>query len=326
MSVLYPLKFVPIYKDKIWGGQKLRTILNKNFGSLPNCGESWEISGVKDNESVVAEGELMGKSLPQLLEQYKEKLAGTKVYARYGNEFPLLIKFLDANDDLSIQVHPNDEQALAKHQSFGKTEMWYIFQADEGAKLITGFKKDLDRESYLEYFNNGKLSDVLNEEEVKAGDVFFIPAGRVHTIGKGICIAEIQQTSDVTYRIFDFDRVDDKGQKRELHVEEALDVLDFKSYPEYKTNYTDVIGEAVSLVDCEYFTTNKIICQEPLSRNYAAIDSFVIFICFSGSFSIIYDRIEVQVVQGESVLIPAEVNNLTIAPSPSASILEVYIK
>lgn len=326
MSMLYPLKFAPIYKDKIWGGQKLRTILNKDFGNLPNCGESWEISGVKDNESVVSEGELMGKSLPELLDQYKGRLAGQKVYTKFGNGFPLLIKFLDANEDLSIQVHPNDEQALAKHQSFGKTEMWYIFQADEGARLIAGFKKDLDRDSYLEYFNSGKLSDVLNEEEVTAGDVFFIPAGRVHTIGKGICIAEIQQTSDVTYRIYDFDRVDDKGQKRELHVEEALDVLDFKSYPEYKSKYTDSIGEAVSLVDCDYFTTNKIICHEPLIRDYSALDSFVIFICFSGSFSINYGQNDVLVAQGESILIPAEVNNLTIVPSPSASLLEVYIR
>jgi mannose-6-phosphate isomerase len=326
MSMLYPLKFTPIYKDKIWGGQKLRTILNKDFGNLPNCGESWEISGVKNNESVVSEGELKGKSLPELLELYKGKLVGEKVYKKFGNEFPLLIKFLDANEDLSIQVHPNDDQALAKHQSLGKTEMWYIFQADEGAKLIAGFSKDLDRNAYLQHFNTGNLAEVLNEEEVQAGDVFFIPAGRVHTIGKGICIAEIQQTSDITYRLYDFDRVDDQGQKRELHVEEALDVLDFKSYPEYKSTYTDCVGKPVSLVDCEYFTTNKITCQEPLKRDYSAIDSFVIFICFSGSFSIKYAQDEVLVKQGDSVLVPACVQELTITPSPEAALLEVYIR
>lgn len=326
MSMLYPLKFAPIYKDKIWGGQKLRSILNKDFGNLPNCGESWEISGVKDNESVVSEGLLIGKALPDLVELYKGKLVGEKVYKKFGNEFPLLIKFLDANEDLSIQVHPNDEQAMVKHQSLGKTEMWYIFQADEGAKLIAGFKKDLDRDAYLKHYTTGTLADILNEEEVKAGDVYFIPAGRVHTIGKGICIAEIQQTSDITYRLYDFDRVDNQGQKRELHVEDALDVLDFKAYPEYKSSYTDVLDKPVPLVDCDYFTTNKIVCQEPLNRDYADLDSFVIFICISGNFTLQYGQNEVQGKQGDSILVPAEVKNLTITPSPEASLLEVYIK
>lgn len=324
-KALYPLKFNPIYKDKIWGGRKLKALLNKNFEPLPNCGESWEISGVKGNESVVAHGPLMGKSLPELISEYKGELTGEKVYSANGSEFPLLIKFLDANEDLSIQVHPNDEQARARHNSLGKTEMWYVFQADDNARLITGFNKDLTREEYLNYFASGRLEEVLNKEAVTAGDVFFIPAGRVHTIGKGICIAEIQQTSDITYRIYDFDRVDDQGRKRELHIEEALDVLDFRSYPEYKSSYTDDPGKPVNLVACDYFTTNKIILDRVLKRDYTAIDSFVIYICIDGSFSLNYGAEEMQVLKGESVLLPAMFKQVTLKPAGGASLLEVYI-
>lgn len=326
MSIsLYPLKFDPIYKDKIWGGKKLKSLLNKNFEPLPNCGESWEISGVKGNESVVANGPLKGKSLPELIREYKGQLTGEKVYQASGEEFPLLVKFLDANEDLSIQVHPDDEQARARHGSLGKTEMWYIFQADENARLIAGFNRDLTKEEYLKYFHEGKLEDILNKEAVRAGDVFFIPAGRVHTIGKGICIAEIQQTSDITYRIYDFDRVDDQGRKRELHVEEALDVLDFKSYPEYKSPYEDEAGKPVRLVDCDYFTTNKIVLDRVLERDYHAIDSFALYICFEGRFSLDYGVGELEVSKGESILVPAAIKNTTLKPSPQASLLEVYI-
>lgn len=325
MTKLTPLKFAPIYKDKIWGGQKLRTILNKDFGNLPNCGESWEISGVKGNESVVADGVYKGYTLPELLDKYKGRVAGNKVYEKFGNEFPLLIKFLDANEDLSIQVHPNDEQARLKHDSFGKTEMWYIFQADQDSKLIAGFNQDLDKEKYLKFFNEGRLTEVLNQEKVKAGDVFFIPAGRVHTIGKGICIAEIQQTSDITYRIYDFDRVDDQGNKRELHTEDALEVLDFKAYPEYKSMYTDKKGEAVNLVECDYFTTNKIVLDAELSRDYSILDSFIIYICFEGSFSINYDGETMELKKGESLLLPAEIDKVKLKAQPEASFLEVYI-
>ena len=326
MSIaLYPLKFNPIYKDKIWGGRKFKDLLNKDFDPLPNCGESWEVSGVKGNESVVAEGPLKGKSLPELISEYKGKLIGEKIYRASGNEFPLLIKFLDANEDLSIQVHPNEEQARGRHNSLGKTEMWYVFQADDNARLIAGFSRDLTREEYLEYFNSGRLEEVLNQESVTAGDVFFIPAGRVHTIGKGICIAEIQQTSDITYRIYDFDRVDDQGQKRELHVEEALNVLDFKSYPEYKSPYIDEPGKPVNLVACDYFTTNKMILDRVLERDYTALDSFVLYICFEGGFSIVYGGEEIPVLKGESILLPATIKEVTLKPAPGASLLEVYI-
>lgn len=324
MSQLYPLKFETIFKDKIWGGQKIKTVLGKDFGNLPNCGETWEISGVKGNESVVLEGVLKGKSLPQLIEEFKGELVGESVYQQFGNEFPLLIKFIDANDDLSIQVHPDDVLAKKRHNSFGKTEMWYVFQADKGANLITGFNQPLTRESYLKAFNSGKLMDILNKETVSEGDVYFLPAGRVHTIGKGLFIAEIQQTSDITYRIYDFDRVDDKGNKRELHVEEALDAIDYNYYPEYKTKYQDKTNEAVSLVNCQYFETNKLSCTEKITRNYTH-DSFTILICFEGSLVLNSEVGDLNIKKGEAILIPASIKTVQLIPSPDFKVLETFV-
>ena len=324
MSQLYPLKFETIFKDKIWGGQKIKTVLGKDFGNLPNCGETWEISGVKGNESVVLEGVLKGKSLPQLIEEFKGELVGESVYQQFGNEFPLLIKFIDANDDLSIQVHPDDVLAKKRHNSFGKTEMWYVFQADKGANLITGFNQPLTRESYLKAFNSGKLMDILNKETVSEGDVYFLPAGRVHTIGKGLFIAEIQQTSDITYRIYDFDRVDDKGNKRELHVEEALDAIDYNYYPEYKTKYQDKTNEAVSLVNCQYFETNKLSCTEKITRTYTH-DSFTILICFEGSLVLNSEVGDLNIKKGEAILIPASIKTVQLIPSPDFKVLETFV-
>ena len=225
--MLYPLKFHPIFKDKIWGGKKIQSILKKDFSPLDNCGESWEISGVPDSESKIKNGQLSGHTLNQVIREYKGRLLGIRVYEKFENQFPLLIKFIDANDDLSIQVHPEDELAWKRHKSFGKTEMWYIIQADENAELIAGFNKEMNKNLYMDHFHNGTLIDVLNREKVKAGDVFFIPAGRIHTIGKGLLLAEIQQSSDVTYRIYDFERKDSNGNTRELHIDEALDAIDY---------------------------------------------------------------------------------------------------
>src|SRR3972149_1007896 len=199
MSHLYPLKFKPIFKDKIWGGDKIKTLLNKDFSPLPNCGESWEISGVQDEISVVSNGFLIGNNLQELIEIYMGDLVGDQVYQKYGIEFPLLIKFIDAHDDLSIQVHPNDKLAMQRHNAYGKTEMWYIIDADRGAKLISGFNTEVTKDAYIKHLENNTLNLILNYEEVKAGDVFFMPAGRVHAIGKGILLTEIQQTSDITY-------------------------------------------------------------------------------------------------------------------------------
>src|ERR1700761_6268509 len=326
MSALYPLKFKTIYKDKIWGGQKIKTYLHKDFGSLPNCGETWEISGVKTDVSVVANGELEGESLADLLEQYKDQLVGKKVYDHFGNIFPLLVKFIDANDDLSIQVHPNDELAKKRHNSFGKTEMWYVIEADPGSTLISGFNQPVTEQIYLDKLNSGHLMDILNREDVKAGDVFFLPAGRVHTIGKGLLIAEIQQTSDITYRIYDFDRVDDKGNKRELHVEEALAAIDYKHYSEYKTNYTSEKDKSVHLVTCPYFTTNLLDYNTRTIKDYSALDSFVIHVCLEGSYEIKYNGETYPVKMGECILLPKVVHHVELYTERGFKILESYIE
>ncbi|MBS1502672.1 MAG: class I mannose-6-phosphate isomerase [Bacteroidetes bacterium] len=326
MLPLYPLKFKTIYKDKIWGGRKIKTYLHKDFGNLPNCGETWEISGVKSDVSVVADGALKGQSLADILEEYKEHLVGKKVYAYFGNTFPLLVKFIDANDDLSIQVHPNDELAKKRHNSFGKTEMWYVIEADPGSTLISGFNQQVSEKIYVDKLNSGHIMDILNREQVHAGDVFFLPAGRVHTIGKGLLIAEIQQTSDITYRIYDFDRVDDKGHKRELHTQEALAAIDYNLYPDYKTKYKPEKNEAVRLAKCPYFTTNLLDFNESTSRDYSHLDSFVIHVCVEGSYVIECQGGQHTVKMGECVLLPATVKRSDLITIDGFKILESYVE
>ena len=324
--MLYPLKFKTIFKDKIWGGNKIKNVLGKDFSPLSNCGETWEISGVKGNISEVAEGPLAGKNLVQLIEEFKSDLLGPNIYSSFGNDFPLLIKFIDANEDLSIQVHPDDVLGKARHNSFGKTEMWYIFQADPGSSLIVGFNKDTSPQEYTSSLTNGTLTNLLNREKVEVGDCYFIPAGRVHTIGKGLLLAEIQQTSDVTYRIYDFDRVDDKGQKRELHTEESIEALDYKFHPEYKTKYTVKKNEQTPLVSCKYFTTNLLDIDKAVVKNYSDKNSFVIYICFEGSAEMKTETGQYEIKKGDSFLIPYSVKNLSLTPSGTAKILEVYIE
>ena len=327
MESLYPLKFVTQYKDKIWGGNKIKTVLNKDFGDLPNCGETWEISAVEGNVSEVANGFLAGNDLQELAEIYMGDLLGEKVYDRFGIEFPLLIKFIDANDDLSIQVHPDDKLSKKRHNAFGKTEMWYVLQADKGAKLNSGFNQEVDQEKYLKYLEEKRLTEILNFEEVAPGDVFFIPAGRVHAIGSGILLTEIQQTSDVTYRIYDYDRRDDKGNTRELHTELALDAIDFSLHEKYKTDYSVKLNESSEIVSCEYFTTNVLLIDKKMEIDYNHLDSFVIYICLDGSYDIEYEGGVESVSQGETVLIPAVIENLKLVPkSDSVKLLEVYIK
>lgn len=327
MEGLYPLKFVTLYKDKIWGGNKIKSVLNKDFGSLPNCGETWEISAVEGNVSEVANGFLAGNDLIELAEIYMGDLLGEKVYERFGPEFPLLIKFIDANDDLSIQVHPDDQLSKQRHNAFGKTEMWYVLQADQGAKLNSGFNQQVDQATYLKFLEEKNLTEILNFEEVGPGDVFFIPAGRVHAIGKGILLAEIQQTSDVTYRIYDYDRCDDKGQTRELHTDMALDAIDFSVQEEYKTRYEEKMNDSAEVVDCEYFTTNVLNFNQTMEIDYNALDSFVIYICLEGGYYIEWENGTEEVAQGETILIPASMDNLKLIPrTASVKLLEVYIK
>jgi mannose-6-phosphate isomerase len=326
MEGLYPLKFTPIYKDKIWGGNKINSVLNKDFGNLPNCGESWEISGVEGNISVVSNGFLAGNTLEELIEVYMSDLVGEKVFEKFGIEFPLLIKFIDANDDLSIQVHPGDEMAAERHNSYGKTEMWYVLQADPGSKLQSGFNQAVDEDKYLFKLEHNELTDILNFEEVKSGDVFFIPAGRVHAIGKGILLAEIQQTSDVTYRIYDYDRRDNMGNPRELHTELALGAIDYTLSPEYKTNYQAKLNSSVELASCKYFTTNVLELNKPIEKDYNNVDSFVIYICVDGELLIETESGCESLKKGETILIPATIENVQLKPqSASVKLLEVYI-
>ncbi len=323
--MLYPLKFHPIYKEKIWGGEKIKKLLKKDFSPLTNCGESWEISGVKGNISIVKEGNFRGKDLKSLISEFKGDLIGQRVYHKYKNEFPLLIKFIDANDDLSIQVHPDDELAYSRHRSLGKTEMWYIIQADPGASLICGFNQPVNKEKYLDYFNQGRLMELLNQEKVQEEDTFFIPAGRIHTIGKGLLLAEIQQSSDVTYRIYDFDREDAQGNKRDLHTEEALDAIDYKYYDQYRTHYSEEVNDVVELVTCAYFTTNKLIIKGKIDRSYGNLDSFVALICIKGNGTIKNEGMDTPFTMGEVILIPSSLNKISIESYREVKLLETYI-
>ena len=324
---LYPLKFKPILKDKIWGGSKLKTVLNKDFSPLPNAGESWEISGVEGDISEVSNGFLAGNNLEELIEIYMGDLVGDRVYDSFGMEFPLLIKFIDANDVLSIQVHPDDALSKERHNAFGKTEMWYVIEADKGSELIVGFNQEVDRETYIKKLEEGKLEEILNNEPVKRGSCFFIPAGRVHAIGKGILLAEIQQTSDVTYRMYDWNRTDDEGNHRELHTELAVDAIDYSFEKKYRTDYETEINKTSELVRCPYFTTNILEFDQGIEKNYVDLDSFVIYMCLEGEFSIDCGKEEkTTVTKGETVLIPASLDNLILNPSQKTQILEVYIK
>ncbi|CCH51304.1 mannose-6-phosphate isomerase, class I [Fibrisoma limi BUZ 3] len=324
--MLYPLTFEPIFKDKIWGGQKINTILGKDFSPLPNCGETWEVSGVDGNISVVAEGALKGKNLKELVGEYKEELVGKHVYEQFGDTFPLLVKFIDANDDLSIQVHPNDELAKERHNSFGKTEMWYILEADEGAKLNSGFNREVTKDEYVKAVADNTLTDILNMEDVHAGDVFFLPAGRVHYIGKGILLAEIQQTSDITYRIYDFDRTDDKGQKRELHTELAVDAINYQHYDDYKTRYEKKRNESVNAVTSDYFVTNVLNFDQEVLHDYTHVDSFVILVCVAGALTVQTEGgYNVPLTMGQCALIPASINSVTLVPDGDMTVLESYV-
>ena len=322
---LYPLKFKPILKDYLWGGTRLKTVLGKN-AKTERCAESWELSGVSGNVSVVCNGFLKGNNLQELIEVYMGDLVGDSVFERFGLEFPILVKFIDAHDDLSIQVHPDDQLAAIRHGSYGKTEMWYVMDADSNSSLIAGFNQKMDRERYVQALTDKKLNEIMNFEKVVPGDVFFIPAGRVHAIGKGILLAEIQQTSNITYRIYDWDRVDANGKPRELHTELALDAIDFEWHSEYKTHYQKLSQETAEIVKCPYFTTNLVCFDQPLEKDYQNLDSFVIYVCTSGACSIRWGTSKsMKICKGETVLLPAVLNKIRLTPSEPTELLEVFI-
>lgn len=325
MSIkLYPLKFSPIYSYRIWGGDKLRTLLDKTH-QLENVGESWEISDVKENETVVREGVLMGKKLKDLIEIYQEDFVGKSVYENFGTDFPLLIKFIDAKTPLSIQVHPGNELAKERHDSLGKNEMWYVMQAEEDAELIVGFSQDVTKEGYIAHLKKGTLNQLLNIEKVTRGDTFYIPAGRVHAIGAGVLLAEIQQTSNITYRIYDYNRVDKKtGKKRELHTELAVDAIDFKYYNDYSASYKKEANSLNMLVNAPYFKTNFLHIKSEFSRGLQDLDSFVIYMCVEGATQLICDEQEYALHLGETILVPAIIENIDFK-SKYAKVIEVFM-
>ncbi|TVZ55301.1 mannose-6-phosphate isomerase, type 1 [Lutibacter sp. Hel_I_33_5] len=325
MPIHQLLKFEPILKDKIWGGQKLMKNLNK-VSKRKDIGESWEISDVKGDTSIVANGALKGKDLKELISEFKYDLVGETIYKHFGEKFPLLIKFIDAKEALSIQLHPHNDLAKKRHNSFGKTEMWYVMQADEKANLIVGFKKDVTSEEYLGHLENKTLTDILNIDEVKKGDVYFIPNGRVHAIGAGVLIAEIQQTSDITYRIYDWDRPNPDGTFRDLHTEEAIDVIDYKAQKSYKTDYKKEQNSASEIVSCPYFTTNVLPVNRTISVNHSKKDSFVIYMCVEGNVLFEYSNQQETLKMGETILVPACIKNIKITSEENSELLEVYIK
>lgn len=323
---MYPLKFEPILKQTLWGGDKIVPFKHLD-SSLNGVGESWEISGVENSESVVVNGPDKGLTLADMVRRYREELVGEENYSRFGNKFPLLIKFIDAKQDLSIQVHPADELAKKRHNSMGKTEMWYVVEADKGAKLRSGFSEEITPKEYKERVLNNTITDVLQEYDIQKGDVFFLPAGRVHSIGAGAFIAEIQQTSDITYRIYDFNRKDAQGKTRELHTDLAREAIDYEVLADYRTTYESVPNEPVELVACPYFTTSLYEMNEKITCDYSELDSFVIFVCVDGACTVVDNEAhELTMRAGESILFPATTQDLTIIPEEGGvKFLETYI-
>lgn len=324
-SLLYPMKLKPIFKDKIWGGNKIKIRLGFDYGALPNCGELWSLSGVEGNETEIENGFLAENNLNEVLEIYMGDLVGERNYERFGNEFPILIKVIDANDKLSVQVHPDDTLAQERGLGNGKTEMWYVMDADEGAELIDGFAKDITPEYYQKVIDADKILNCMNIEKAQKGDVFFIPAGRVHALGKGLLIAEIQQTSDTTYRIFDYNRTDNQGNPRELHTQEALAAIDFDATVNAKTHYEYKKNTTLKLAECPYFTTNMIAFDQPLKKDFTSLDSFVVYFCVEGICAIRSLDTIVPMRAGECVLIPAIADKVEIFPEKDCKVMEIYI-
>jgi mannose-6-phosphate isomerase len=325
MSDLYPLKFETVLKEKVWGGNALAERYNKKATDSLKIGESWELSAIEDNQSVVSNGFLAGNNIEELIEVYMGDITGDSVYEKFGNEFPLLIKFIEAREDLSIQVHPGDKLAKERHKAYGKTEMWYILESEKGAKIYTGFKEGVTKEKYEEALVNGKMADLLNIEHPEAGDTFFTPAGRVHAIGAGTVLVEIQQTSDITYRIFDWNRKNSGREKRELHTELALEAIDFSAAGKNKIRIEPDLNKQKNLVTCEYFNTNILRFNKPINKEYYFNDSFVVYICIEGEFLIKWDDTYDKVKKGETVLLPAMIKEVVLEPSGEASLLEIYI-
>ncbi len=318
-------KFQPIYKTTVWGGERIASFKGVENG-LTHVGESWELSGVKGSESVVTEGDHIGCILPELVAREGAALVGKKNLERFGEEFPLLIKFIDARDNLSIQVHPDDALSMARHGKKGKTEMWYILDAEQDASLISGFSHPITPEEYTALIHENRITEVLARHAVKAGDCFFLPAGRVHAIGAGTLLAEIQQTSDVTYRVYDYGRMGLDGKPRELHIDEAREAIDYRLYDDYCTHYTATPNEGCELVQCDYFTTSLYELTKDIDLPVAPLDSFVVVIALEGAGRLsTEDGHTMSIRQGETVLVAARHEHLTVHPEGRLKFLTASI-
>ena len=323
--MLYPLKFLPLYKNKVWGGNKIKSF-GFDYDPLPKCGEMWVLSAVEGNESVVANGPLAENTLNDLLEIYMGDLIGERNYDRYGNEFPLLFKIIDAADRLSIQVHPNDTLARQRGFSNGKTEMWYVIEADKDAEIVDGFSRAMSPEEYQQLLADGRLEEALHKEHPQAGDVLFVPAGRVHAIGKGLLLAEIQQSSDCTYRIYDYNRPDSNGKLRELHTAEALDAIDFAEVRDGRTQYNYRPNATSPVIQSPYFSTNLIAFDKPIRKDFSQLESFVVYLCVDGLMAVKALDTIVPIHAGECVLVPAVADTVELYSEGMAKVLEVYVE
>jgi len=325
MTELYPIKFEPVLKEKVWGGNSLTKKYGKKGSQSLLIGESWEISAIQDNLSVVSNGFLEGNNIEEIIEVYMGDITGEAVFERFGNEFPLLIKFLEAKEDLSVQVHPDDKIAKERHKAYGKTEMWYILETDPNSLIYTGFNRPITKEIFNNALAEGKLKNLLNAERSEPGDVFFTPAGRIHSIGAGNILVEIQQTSDITYRLFDWGRKESGGKQRDLHVDLALDVIDYNGAGINKIRKELITDKTVNLISCPWFHTNILQFGSPIRKDYNIIDSFVIYICTEGEFIIHWEKGAEIVTKGETVLLPAMITDVVLEPRPLSKVLEVFI-
>jgi mannose-6-phosphate isomerase len=325
MTELYPLKFEPILKDKIWGGNSLVKNWGKKADLSRMIGESWDLSAVQGNLSVVSNGFLAGNNIEEIIEVYMGDITGDAVFEKYGIEFPLLIKLIEAKQDLSVQVHPDDKIARERHNAYGKTEMWYILESEPSSKIYSGFTRPVTKDIFKNALSDREIINLLNAESTEYGDIFFTPAGRIHAIGAGNILAEIQQTSDITYRIFDWDRKENKGKSRDLHIDLALDAIDYNASGKCKIKKELTADKTENLVSCPYFHTNILQFGSLIRKDFNFIDSFIIYICISGQFIIHFDNGAEIVTKGETVLLPAMITNVVLEPRPQAKVLEVFI-
>lgn len=325
MTNLYPLKFVPIVKERIWGGDALVSKWGKPGKEETMYGESWEISAIRGDLSVVANGFLEGNNIEELIEVYMGDLVGEEIFEIYGVEFPLLIKLIDTREELSVQVHPDNDLARKRHNAYGKTELWYILEAGDESEIYSGFNREVNQEELVAALEKGTIHGLLNKTKPVAGDSYFIPAGTIHALGKDILVAEIQQTSDITYRLFDFNRKDASGQSRELHTDLALEAINYNAAPNQQMHVNQVKGGSVNLSESEFFTVNLLSLTEPRDMDYSMTDSFIIYICTSGSFDIEAEGTVVNIRKGETLLIPSIIEFARITPEKESELLEIYL-